>query len=154
LKPACVPDMGRCKFWCVVILVVSFTAVGTWLVAKARHAAAQREPAVALCRLGGAVAYSEGMPRYLDRLFGRDLIATVEVVYLDGTEVQDDDLAGLKKLADLQVLNLSRTQITDAGLQHLKPLTNLKTLVLLDTRVTGHGVEDLRKSLPRPRIYH
>jgi len=145
---------GRRKSYCAIVLAIPLLAVGCWLAAKTLHAAGQRKPAAEVCRLGGAVVYSEGMPRRLDRLFGGDLIATVEVVYLDGTNVQDDDLAGLKGLPDLEVLNLSRTQVTDQGLKHLKGLKRLKTLVLIETGVTGAGIEALRKSLPRTRIYN
>lgn len=129
-------------------------AFGIYPALQAYHAAKQRRPAAVIVELGGVVTYSDGIPRRLENLLGNDCIATVNVVYLDGTNITDADLLHLKALPDVEVLNLARTKITDDGLEYLKGLKRLKTVVLVETGVTDVGVEDLRESLPQAKIYN
>jgi hypothetical protein len=85
----------------------------------------------------------------------KDLEGLRELIALDlcRTNITDAGFAHLKGLAKLRLLNISNTRLTDAGLQHLIGLNHLETLVMADTDVTGQGVTELRRALPKCRVY-
>lgn len=71
-------------------------------------------------------------------------LTSLDVLYLQSTQVTDDGLEHLKGLTNLYALDLLDTQITDAGMEHLKRLTRLNDLRLTGTRVTDAGLEYLK----------
>ena len=96
---------------------------------------------------------------------------------LNGTRITNDGLAQLRGLERLAVLRLADTKISDAGLRHLvapPALTaldlsdteitdeglsilgdvhGLQGLLIEDTRITANGIANLRKKLPRIRVF-
>lgn len=80
-------------------------------------------------------------------------MSRVRVLRLDSTRITDEGLAGLSGLSSLQSLSLISNRISDDGLKHLAGFLSLETLMLGGTDVTQDGVEELKRSLPRCRIF-
>jgi hypothetical protein len=65
----------------------------------------------------------------------------------------------LKALSELRTLDLYETIVTDRGLLELRELTQLKDLILgcppwlTPKRLSENGVNDLRKALPKTRVF-
>ncbi|MCY2991565.1 MAG: SUMF1/EgtB/PvdO family nonheme iron enzyme [Planctomycetota bacterium] len=72
----------------------------------------------------------------LNYLKGMDL----EVLYLNGTKIDNDNLAQLKALPRLMWLSLGWTGITDEGLSHVASLTNLRDLFLEHVAISDDGL--------------
>lgn len=73
---------------------------------------------------------------------------------LNDLPITDDGLKSLSRLEGLNHVSLANTSITDAGLPCLRPLRILEVLDLGGTAVTSQGITELRKDLPRTRIFH
>lgn len=115
--------------------------------------------------IGGQVGRDDekpGQPIYLVDLTGTKVtdaglkklsgLTNLTILNLQGTEVTD---AGLKSLAEhknLSQLNLNATRVTDAGLKELAACMNLVVLEL-GSKVTDAGVANLRKALPKCKIF-
>ena len=78
----------------------------------------------------------------------------LEQLNLNDTKITDAGLKDVAKLQQLKRLYLSRTQITDACLPNLAKLQNLESLVLYYTKITADGVTELKKALPKCKIYY
>jgi CheY-like chemotaxis protein len=73
---------------------------------------------------------------------------------LNDLPITDDGLKSLSCLEGLNHVSLENTSITDAGLASLCPLRFLEVLDLEGSAVTSTGIAELRKHLPRTRIFH
>jgi hypothetical protein len=69
------------------------------------------------------------------------------------TEITDAGLEHLKGLSALQTLYLNDTKVTDTGLACLKGLTRLSNLNFAGTKVIEAGAQELKKALPKVRIF-
>ena len=58
------------------------------------------------------------------------------------------------KLQQLKKLGLGGNPITDACLKDLAKLRNLEILRLSNTKITDKGAAELRKALPKCKIFH
>ena len=123
----------------------------------AERAHRQHAAALAIERLRGSLRYNDSLSgssarRWLAGWLGRDMIASVDAVYLGGTAASDADLACLEKLPGLRELVLTSSAISDAGLEQLRELRQLESLDVRFTAVSDAGVEKLRRALPRTKI--
>ena len=75
------------------------------------------------------------------------------ILFLYRTKITDAGLKEIAKLQKLELLNLNDTNITDAGLKAVAKLQNLIELSLGNTKNTAAGVAELKKALPKCRIY-
>jgi hypothetical protein len=66
--------------------------------------------------------------------------SSLEVLWLQGTQITDESLALLKDAKRLRFLFLDDTQIRDAGLRHLYDLPALWTVHVDGTQVTSEGM--------------
>jgi CheY-like chemotaxis protein len=73
---------------------------------------------------------------------------------LNDLPITDAGLKSLSCLKGMSDLSLANTSITDAGLVHLHPLRLLEVLDLGGTAVTSRGIAELRKELPRAKVFH
>ena len=73
---------------------------------------------------------------------------------LDDTEITDAGLKDIAKLQNLARLSLSFSKITDVGLKDIAKLQNLAHLDLINTKITYEGAAELKKALPKCRIFH
>jgi RNA polymerase sigma factor (sigma-70 family) len=69
------------------------------------------------------------------------------------TKITDRSLESLSRLPQLWGLELSHTKITDAAIPVLARMKRLDNLALDGTGVTKTGADELRKQLPKCRIY-
>ena len=74
-------------------------------------------------------------------------------VYLWQTEVSDLGLSYLKDCENLRILGLNGTKVSDAGLPYLLDCQKLTFLDLTKTRVTRMKIAELKKALPKCRIF-
>ena len=65
----------------------------------------------------------------------------------------DADLKGLPNPRFSFGLRFFYPKVTDAGLPHLRELKGLTSLYLTETKVTAAGKAELRKALPKCKIY-
>lgn len=86
-------------------------------------------------------------------MIGKDPFATVQTVYLDGSDISATELDHLSRLGSLEILNLARTRVTDASIPQMAEHARLATIVLTQTEVTPAGIERLRSRLPRAMVY-
>ncbi len=77
----------------------------------------------------------------------------LRTLWLENTPTTDSGLRHVRNLKSLERLYLKNTNITDHGLKHLRGLKNLKTLDVDGTKVTAEGIWDLKKQLPKTRIW-
>ena len=77
----------------------------------------------------------------------------LELLNLNSTQITDAGLKEIAKLQKLELLNLNDTNITDAGLKAVAKLQKLIELSLGNTKNTAAGVAELKKALPKCRIY-
>jgi hypothetical protein len=75
------------------------------------------------------------------------------VLRFAGTKISDAGLRHLVALPALTALDLSDTEITDEGLSILGDVRGLQGLLIEDTRITANGIANLRKKLPRIRVF-
>jgi hypothetical protein len=173
------PPRFRLRTLLVAIALIAL-ALG-WRVDKAHR---QRLAVAAVNRRGGSVLFDDQrirvtpptVPRWLERLVGRDYfhevvwadlggtdltdpglsdlagLAGLQGLVLSGTRVDDAGLVSLRRLPRLRRLYLDQTRIGDAGLAHLEGLKELEELDLHDTRVTDAGIERLQRALPLVKI--
>ncbi len=101
--------------------------------------------------------------RWLDltrcRKFGNRIEAltecgTLEVLYLNLSDVNDAAIPHLMKLKSLRTLSLNATHVTDSGVRQLKSMTGLKKLILSGTKVSHATVKDLQTILPNCEIIY
>ena len=116
----------------LVLVTLLCVALSMWVVPVER----QRRAVAAIQELDGSVSYVEADPAsemfpvtFLRRWLPPDYFD--EIVYV----------------------NFSRSKATDAALAHLQGLTSLQRLYLNNTQVTDAGLAELRKTLPKCRIY-
>lgn len=72
-------------------------------------------------------------------------LSRLDVLDLQGTDLDDEQLKGLARLHKLRDLNLSNTQITDQGLPALRALSGLESLAIDGTSVSAQGLEFVRE---------
>ena len=146
--------------------------------ARAYRARQQRTIVQAIQSVGGIVTYdyentrgnwvvtSDGLtiPRWLEKLVGRDMCGKVTHAYISdatdqdiialkfrgieqvsfaGTQITDKSLPSICQSKNLTHLNLWGTKVTDEGLRELHQLPRLETLDLTDTRVSDRGLATL-----------
>ena len=77
--------------------------------------------------------------------------SSLEILWLEGTQITDASLALLKDAKCLQFLSLDGTRVTDAGLRHLEGLPALFDVSVDRTAVTPGGLGMLKKATPTLR---
>jgi hypothetical protein len=77
--------------------------------------------------------------------------SSLEILWLEGTQITDASLALLKDAQRLVHLSLDRTRVTDAGLRHLHGLPALITLSVDHTAVTAEAMAALKAAMPSLR---
>ena len=70
-------------------------------------------------------------------------LGSLELLWLENSDITDAGLKNLRGLTKLRELNLRCTRVTDEGLEHLAGLTNLEALYLDATQVTDAGLRHL-----------
>jgi hypothetical protein len=78
-------------------------------------------------------------------------LSSLEILWLEGTQITDASLALLKDAKCLQFLSLDGTRVTDAGLRHLEGLPVLFDVSVDRTAVTPGGLGMLKKATPTLR---
>ena len=77
----------------------------------------------------------------------------LHTLWLQDTPITDCGLRHIRNLKSLERLYLENTNVTDKGLKHLHALKKLERLDLGGTKVTTKGIEDLKKHLPKAKIW-
>ncbi len=101
----------------------------------------------------------EGLSLYVTKITDAGLkdvakLKRLDELILSRTQVTDAGLKELAKMKWLHTLDLTDTVITDAGLPALAKLhPRLTYLYLMETQVTEGNMRELRKAMPKCRIY-
>jgi hypothetical protein len=77
--------------------------------------------------------------------------SSLEILWLEGTQITDASLALLKDAKCLEFLSLDRTKVSDAGLRHLRGLPALFDVSVDHTEVTPQGLSALKQATPTLR---
>jgi hypothetical protein len=80
-------------------------------------------------------------------------LESLELLWIEDTDVTDAGIAHLKRLTGLTFLSLAHTKVSDAGLVHVESLTQLEDLDVQQTLVTAAGIRQLRQAMPRLRVF-
>jgi hypothetical protein len=80
-------------------------------------------------------------------------MAGLKKLDLSGTWITDAGLVNLSGLTKLETLSLRNTEVGEAGVVYLKNLTNLLSLDLWGTNVHDFGAQELRRAVPRAKVY-
>jgi hypothetical protein len=78
--------------------------------------------------------------------------SSLEILWLEGTQITDASLALLKDAKRLVYLSLDRTRVTDAGLRHVRGLPALLSVSADRTAVTPERLAALKKATPTLRM--
>lgn len=78
-------------------------------------------------------------------------VSSLEILWLEGTQITDAILALLKDAKRLVHLSLDGTRVTDAGLKYLSALPALLDVSIERTAVTAEGLAALKQATPTLR---
>ena len=116
--------------------------------------AADKKPLIADPIVEKAIRGPFSLGKPTGKLTEADL-AKVTRLSLIRTKITDAGLKEVAKLQKLTILGLGHNdKITDAGLKDLAKLKNLTRLILSDTKITDAGAAELKKALPKCKIFH
>ena len=78
-------------------------------------------------------------------IFGADIFASVDTVFLDDLETSDEDVAPLHRLTELRCVQLQGKAVTDKCVTDLLRIKRLSGLILSNTSISPEGLSRLAK---------
>ncbi len=142
----------------LLVLTLIVAALSAWLGKHIMRASTQRPIVAKIAASGGTVGYdyqihpefnivdqSQTAPgsKLVRWVFGDDIYATVNVVFLNDPKTSDADIVNLHKLPDLLDVSLNGRGVTDACIDDLLRIPKLRAVALMDTGITPEGIRHL-----------